>query len=181
MEGKKLKSGIILVALFLITFIWWGSSRADPLFELGPSQVGSELSAGAMFTLSQRIEDKYDLTLGYITDQTFNRCGQPQCEWNVKAQIFFGGEYLVTAPFSDKLKLGIGPYYFQRPDRIGTSRFRVGLSVEYRFNRRLGLRVRHFSLAGSGPPLTICREGLGCQTNDWNTGQDSWLRAVWYF
>ena len=177
----KIKSGFIIVVIFILIFVWWGSLKAAGLVELGPSQVGDNLSSGAMITLTSRVDDKYDLTLGYITDQTFSVCDRPDCMWNVKAQIFFGGEYLVAAPWTDKLRLGIGPYYFQRPDRIGTSNFRVGLSLEYRFNDRIGIRARHFSLAGSGPELTICREDYGCITNDWNTGQDSWLRAVWYF
>ena len=178
---NQIKSGPVLVIVLLMLFVWWGSAKSDGLLEVGPSQVGSTLSTGAMLTLSTRIQDKYDFTLGYITDQKFSRCDRPDCEWEIRPQIFFGAEYLMTSPWTDKLRLGIGPYYFQNADRVGTSNFRVGLSVEYRFSERFGLRARHFSLAGSGPEMTICREQWGCMTNDWNTGQDSWLRGVVYF
>lgn len=192
MDLKK-KHGAIIFGAFFLMLVWWGSSKADGLVELGPSQVGSEMSSGFMLTISERVNDRYDFTLGYISKQDFKTCDAPNCEWHVKEQLFIGAELLIPSPWTDKLRIGIGPYLFQRADRIGTDTLRVGLDIEYRFNDRLGIRVRHFSLAGSGPEITICRETAGwtnvpCDTpgafpatNDWNTGQDSWLRAVWYF
>lgn len=189
----KKKNGFYFVALFLIVFVWWGTAKAETLVEVGPSQIGSTMSSGTMLTITERVNDKYDFTIGYITDQEFSRCDRPDCTWYIKAQIFAGAELLVPSPWTDKLRIGIGPYIFQRPDRVGTDTFRMSLNVEYRFNERFGIRVRHFSLAGSGPELTLCRErenwtnvplgtpGAACQTNDWNTGQDSWLRLVYYF
>lgn len=180
-ETKKKLPGIALVLTFIIMMVWWGSSKADPLIEIGPSQVASNFSTGVMLTMTQRVDDRYDFTIGYISEQDFKTCDRPSCRWKVNEQLFVGVEYLVTSPWTDKLRLGIGPYYFQNRDRVGTTNFRMGLDIEYRFNRRLGMRVRHFSNAGSGHEITICREAFGCSTNDWNTGQDSWLRAVWYF
>lgn len=49
---KKVR-GFILVGLFLLMFIWFGSARGDALIEIGPSQVGSEMSAGVMLTLTE--------------------------------------------------------------------------------------------------------------------------------
>ncbi len=192
MPSKK-TSRALLIAGFLAAVVCWGSSKADGLVELGPSQVGSELSAGFMLTISERVNDRYDFTLGYISKQDFKTCDAPNCEWHVKEQLFVGAELLIPLPWTDKLRLSIGPYLFQRADRIGTDTLRVCLGIEYRFGRRVGVRARHCSLAGTGPELTICRETVGwtdvpCDTpgafpatNDWNTGQDSWLRAVWYF
>jgi len=179
--GRYKIAGFILVLTFLITFIWWGSVKAETLAEIGPSQVADNLSSGVMLTLSERFNDRYDLTIGYISDQTVEFCGRPDCRWEIRPQIFAGAELLIKSPWTDKLRLGLGPYYFQNPDRVGTTNFRMGLSLEYRFNRRFGFRARHFSNAGSGPDLEICRPQWGCQTNDWNTGQDSWARLVWYF
>lgn len=190
---KKLNAGVLIVIAFLVVFVWWGTAEADTYMELGPSQVGSTLSTGAMLTISERINDKYDFTIGYITDQEFSLCSRPDCTWHTKAQIFAGAELLVKSPWTDKLRFSLGPYVFQRPDRVGTDTFRMSLKIEYRFNDRFGLSVRHFSLAGSGPEITLCRErvnwntvpndtpGAACQTNDWNTGQDSWLRLAYYF
>ena len=175
------KKGAVFVAFFLLLYIWWSSvDAAEGLVEIGPAQVGSEYSETVMLTLTRRVQDRFDFTLGYIGDQEWNSCDRPDCEWKSKAQIFVGAEALATDPWSGKFKLGIGPYYFQRQDRIGTSHFRVGLSVEYRHSRRFGLRARHFSNAGSGPNIEVCNDYY-CQVNDWNTGQDSWLRAIWYF
>lgn len=179
---KKYKiQGVVLVLIFLITLIWWGSVKADTLTEIGPSQIADNFSSGVMLTLSERVNDRYDFTVGYISEQVFKACERPDCRWDIRSQIFVGTELLITSPWTDKLRLGLGPYYFQNADRVGTTNFRMGLSVEYRFNRRFGFRARHFSTAGSGPDIEICRPDFGCLTNDWNTGQDSWARLVWYF
>lgn len=183
-----------------MAFVLFGScsqaEAGETQVEIGASQVGSSFSTGGMLTVTERINDKYDFTIGYITDQEFSVCDRPDCTWFVQAQIFAGAELLMSDPWTGKLKLGIGPYIFQRADRIGTDTFRMGLSIEYKFNDRFGVRARHFSLAGSGPNIEICRDPAtwrnvdtsrpfngtaSCITNDWNTGQDSWLRAVWYF
>ena len=177
---KKVK-GFILVLLFVAAFIWWGSVEAAGQVEVGPAQIGSNFNTGVMLTFTERVRDKYDFTLGYITEQKVSFCDRADCDWTIRSQIFFGAEYLVTSPWTGKLRLGIGPYYFQNKDRVGTTNFRVGLSLEYRFNKRWGVRARHFSIAGSGPDMTICRPLYGCLTNNWNTGQDSWARVVWYF
>jgi hypothetical protein len=169
----KKKHGIVLVIVFLSLFVIWGSCSADQL-EVGPAQVGDNIS-GTMLTLTKRVND-LDFTLGYITEQDFSVCDRPDCDWTVQEQIFIGAEWLV----GDRLKFGIGPYYFQNRDRIATTNFRVGLSLEYRFTRRFGVRARHFSNAGTGPDLELCNE-TGCYSNNWNNGQDSWLRLVWYF
>lgn len=176
----KKRHGVILVALFLLTFIWWGSARADALVEIGPAQVGATVSTGVMLTLSERINDRYDFTVGYISDQEFHSCPREDCVWMIRPQLFFGAELLMSSPWTDKLKLGLGPYYFQNVDRVATTHFRMGLSLEYRFTERFGIRARHFSNAGSGQDVEICNDHY-CIENNWNAGQDSWLRLVWYF
>ena len=180
MKFNKVK-GFILVLLFVIAFVWWGSAKAAGQIEIGPSQVSTNFNTGVMVTFTERVQDKYDFTLGYITEQKVSFCDRVDCDWTINSQIFFGIEYLVTSPWTDKLRLGIGPYYFQNRDRVATTNLRLGLSIEYRFNRRWGFRARHFSNAGSGSNMEICRPKFGCITNDWNTGQDSWARVVWYF
>lgn len=182
--------GPVLVGAFIATLGAWSD---DGYLDLGLSQVGSEMSSGLMLALVERVDDKYDFTLGYITPQEFDACGRVGCRWYVDEQIFAGVE--LTVKKNDRLRLGIGPYFFQSADRVVSSNFRVGLSLEYRINDRFGLKVRHFSNAGTGKELTLCRDretwenvratessqSVYCQTNRWNTGQDSWLRVVWYF
>ena len=85
---KKLKAGLVLVLLFLATIVWWGSAEADSLIEIGPSQVGSSLSAGFMLTITERLKDRYDFTLGYISPQEFTTewNGAKIIDWKVKEQ-----------------------------------------------------------------------------------------------
>jgi hypothetical protein len=179
----KITRTSVAAILFLIVLVWWGTADAEGTgqIEIGPSQVGSNFSTGGMLTITERFQDKYDVTIGYITEQTFSVCSRPDCTWLVNEQIFVGVDYLITSPWTDRLRLGLGPYYFQNADRVGTTNFRMGLSVEWRLNSRWGLRARHFSNAGSGPVLCIDRPVWGEICNDWNTGQDSWFRIVRYF
>lgn len=180
---NKLTKSFFIVLAFVLVLIWWGSTdaHADARVEIGPSQVSTTLSAGVMLTITERIQDRYEFTLGYITSQEFNTCGRPDCDWDISPQIFVGAALSVKSPWTDNLRLNIGPYYFQNADRVGTSNFRIGLGIEWQFGRRWGFAAQHYSNAGSGPDLEICRPLYGCITNNWNTGQDSWLRLGWYF
>ena len=163
---KKIKQGVILVGIFVIVLIWWGSVRAETYFDAGPSQVGTEFNTGVHLQITERLADQYDFSVGYITRQHFNTCGRPDCKFSPAPQIFFGAEWSIVSPWTDKLRLGLGPYYFQNTNRITATHFNFGLSLEYRLNRRFGFKARHFSNAGSGSP---------------NKGQDSWFRLIWYF
>jgi hypothetical protein len=193
----------VVLGLFLIAIIWWGideANSAETFFEVGTTQVSQNTNTGWTTSITQRFDHKYDLTLGYISEQTFEQCKDPSCHWKVRSQIFFGGELLFRSPWSDNFKIGIGPYYFQHADRIATSNFRIGLHIEYRFSDHWGIRARHWSTAGTSPLKTICRppndfnqigvilnpmdhrpENWHCKTNDWNTGQDSFLGVIFYF
>jgi hypothetical protein len=170
------------VLLFLLACTTVG---AETIFEVGPTQVSSNWNTGWMITITERFKDRYDLTAGYITEQDISFCStDPWCDWTLREQLFFGAELLFKDPWDKGIKLGIGPYLFQNPDRIAMSRFRWSLHVEWRVSERWGLSARHFSTGGTSP--------YGCQyrrhddpswgevCNDWNTGQDSWLRFVWY-
>ena len=176
-------------------------AQAEGIFEVGPSQIGDNFTTGWIVTYTERVKDRYDFTAGYITPQEYDACDHPSCQWYIKEQIFFGAEVVFKYPNSDNLRLGFGPYIFQNPDRVAPTRLRVGVHLEYRFNKHFGISARHWSTAGSSPRTTICRDearfdsdpgfilepghpryaGLNCKTNDWNTGQDSWLRLAWYF
>lgn len=189
-----------LLLLLLIPAI----AKPEYRLEVGETSIKSQ-DTGWMVTLTDRINDRYDITLGWITDQTFQEegCTHPSCTWFLQRQLFFGGEFVFKTPV-DGLRFGVGPYIFQNPDRVAPTRFRVGVHFEYRFQfwgKHLGISGRHFSTAGSGPIGKLCRRegfyetdqgffvdrndpnppGYNCKTNDWNTGQDSWLRLTYYF
>ena len=175
-ERIKAKLGAVLVGLMLLIFILWGSSsKAGELYiDVGPTQVGSTFSGAAMLQLNNRISKHFDIGFGYIGEQEYQG-------FEIRPQLYLGTEFVVTDPWKQKARIGFGPYYFQNADRIGTSKFRAGISFEYRFTDRIGFKARHFSTAGSSPEITACRNDGRCFTNDWNTGQDSWARLVWYF
>ena len=193
----------MLKYILLLGLLSLNISQAETILEIGASQVGSEYSEGIMLTLSERFNDKYELTFGYISEQKFKPCKRVDCTWYLNEQIFFGGELLLHVPWFKQLTIGVGPYIFQNADRASTSAFRIGASIEWKFSGRDiwlvpdAITFRHFSTADSGPELTLCRDvntwreappgitsstsEFNCLTNDWNTGQDSWFRFDWHF
>ena len=159
-------------------------ARCETLVEAGLSQVGKDFSDGWVLTLTERFKDRYDLTIGLVTTQTWESCPRPDCVWEIQEQIFFGGEF--TYPIWRGLRFGIGPYWFSNINRVSAENFRMGLRLEYRFTDRFGIRARHWSISGSGRDATVCHEWgeqkqIDCFTNRWNAGQDSWLGVVLYF
>lgn len=182
----KAKHGVILVTIALIVWAIFGLNEAEAAegelyMDVGPSQVGSNFSTGTWLQINYRANKHIDLAFGYISPQKFNTCGAIRCEYKVKAQIFTGIEFVVTDPWIEKIRLGFGPYKFSHADRIGTSDFRACVSLEYQHNKRFGAKARHCSTAGSGEEIKACNTSGFCIVNDWNTGQDSWLRATLYF
>lgn len=177
------KYGAVAIILALLVFVWWGSSaKAEGLSaRIGPSQVGSTLSAGLLLQLDNQISKHLSVNLGYVSAQTFSLCSRPDCEWTVREQLYAGFDFRVYDPWKGKASISFGPSYFSHADRIGTSRFRASVNFQYRFTDRVSLDLIHKSTAGSGEDLTICRPEYGCLTNDWNTGQDSWLGVRWHF
>ena len=167
---------LALLALLSLT------ANAETLLEIGPSQVGDTYSNSYILTLTERIQDKYDFTLGLIGGQEFKSCERPDCVWQLDQQIFFGAELLVNL-WTDRIKFGIGPYAFARPDRVVSSFLRVGLSLEWKITERIAIRARHWSAASSGiQEIKFCnRDKTFCDRRSFNNGQDSWLRLQWRF
>ena len=154
------------------------ANAADTLIELGPSQVGNRYSGTAILTVSQRWDDRLQLTFGIIGAQEADMCGRPDCVWQTDEQLLFGGEVLLEPLWfwTDRLKFGIGPYIKTRPDRFVSSFLMAGLLVEYRFSEHMALVLRHWSNASSGLVLPYCNDWGSCGVHDYNNGHDSWLR-----
>ena len=175
----------IAIGLFLICLLWFATAEAETLFEIGPSQVSDSLTTGVIATVSERFKDRYDLTLGYISEQNLEFDDADRGKWVLSPQIFVCAETNFKSPWSDKFRLGLGPCYFQHDDRVAPTKFRIGLKMEWRLSKRWGLSARHWSTAGTSPvgcyPLDYRKPNApGARCNDWNTGQDSWLRLVYY-
>lgn len=178
--------GPILVGLGVLLMIFFASheTRAESIFEIGPSQVSDNYSSGILITATERFKGKYDITGGYITEQNVKFCDRPDCRWHIREQLFVGAERMWRDPWGWNLKIGMGPYWFQNEDRVAPTHFRWGLHAEWQFRHHWGISLRHWSTAGSG--------GVGCfhtdyddpetpvVCNDWNTGQDSWLRLTYF-
>ena len=176
--------GWILIAILLALFVWWGSAKSELYIDAGPAQVTAELTGAVWVQLSNRITEHIDIGFGYIGKQSWNQCGAPACQWSVDEQIYFGFELVVADPWWQRMRIGFGPYYFQNADRIVTSNLRICPSFEvagWGSWSRVGFKARHCSSAGSSPEIEACNDFGQCFTNDWNTGQDSWARVVWYF
>jgi hypothetical protein len=185
---KKFHLGYVLVVLFLLTFIWWGAADAketETIVEIGPSQVADNYSTGFILTITERFKDRYDITAGYISEQEVEFCGRQDCKWRLREQTFIGAQLGFTDPWDKGLRLGVGPYWFQNPDRVAPTSFRWGLLIEWQFSDSWSLSARHWSTAGSGREGCFYRDyedpSSGEVCNDWNTGQDSWLRIGFRF
>ena len=159
--------------------------HAETLIEIGPSQVGDTYSNSYILTLTERINDKYDFTLGMIGAQTFQVCDRDDCIWEVDQQIFFGADLLIRPLWfwTDRLRFGIGPYFHSRPHRFVSSFLQVGLTLQWEFTDRWSAEAWHSSVASAGiQRLDFCnRDMTFCDRREFNNGQDSWLRLQWRF
>lgn len=172
-----LRTIVYLYALALASV----ATAGETFIDVGPAHVGADYLTGVWGQVTERFDDKYDLTIGYITEQHFNSCeGRPDCEWTVQAQIFVGAQ--INWPvFTNRAKFGIGPYYVQNANRVTSCNFVMGLSLEYRITDNWGLNARHMSNAGTCPHKTVYNNlGIPFIVRA-NMGQDSWLRLVKYF
>lgn len=175
------------IGLFVLFYFWFAvnEAKAEMLFEIGPSQVSTELSTGVIVTMSERFKNKYDITAGYISEQHLNFENVDRAKWVLRPQLLLCAERSFTSFWSDNFRLGMGPCWFQNDDRVAPTKFRWGLKAEWRLSKHWGLAMRHWSTAGTGPikcyPLDYRQPNApGARCNDWNTGQDSWLRIVYY-
>lgn len=173
----------VLVLAFLIVFVWFGSAKADGWYlDVGVSQIADDITDAPWVSLSRRYEQAHvDLMIGYIGPQTFQSCPRDDCRFELNEQIYAGFEFFVEDPWQQRCSLGVGPVYAQNADRAVASRFRMSLSIACRVTGRWSIQARHQSNAGSSPEITVLNTAGSPVTNDWNTGQDSWLRIRWDF
>jgi len=168
-------------AIFLAVLLCMGglvnAAEVETMFRLGPSQMGERLTGSGMFSVTQRVNDRYDFSLGIIGKQEVDMCGRPDCIWEIEQQVWVGARLLVEPLWfwTDKLKFGFGPTLWARPDRFVSSFLRVNLYLEWRFDDALGVSAEHFSIASAGLPLKACnKEKSFCDQREFNNGQDSW-------
>ena len=161
----------------ILLLLLCGSAQAETMFRIGPSQVGDKFSNSAMFSITERVQDKYDFTFGIIGPQRFDMCGRADCIWEIDTQVYVGARWLFHPLWfwTDKFKFGIGPTLWARPDRAVSSFLRANLYAEYRFNKYVAVSAEHFSIASAGLPLEFCNvQGSFCESRPRNNGLDSW-------
>jgi len=185
-------NALIIVPLLLV--LHSEAESAETIVEIGPSQVGNNFSNSGILTVSQRWNDRLQLTFGVIGPQEVEMCPRPDCVWTEDEQLLFGGEVLLKPLWfwTDRLKFGVGPYIKTRPDRFVSSFLMAGLMLEWRFTDHVALALRHWSNSSSGIPLKFCNKAAKalmednsrvdliphafCREHDFNVGHDSWLR-----
>jgi hypothetical protein len=170
---NKIKGSIYVLAFIgLFSLALCHEAEAETRFELGTSNVSGEWSGGHVLMIQERITPKYAIGFGHITEQNFNTCGRPGCEWTVQEQLFLGIERLV--PYK-KFTLSIGPYYFQTKNRVSSTKFNARLALEYQINYRWAVKLSHFSNAGSGPVIKLRADDGTLLKQRNNLGQDALL------
>ncbi len=150
---KKVKPVVYMVIGFLIAFIWMRSAEAATT-EGGAAIASSELS-GAVISYSERLDDKWDIGLFVVGEQSFQKA-DGKVRIGVNAAIH--AQRVVSWK---RLEMGLGAAYWQNRNRLLGCHFTFSLSVRaYSPKERFFVTARHFSNAGSCSP---------------NSGQDMFL------
>jgi hypothetical protein len=173
----------VLVLLLLFVFVKWASAdEFDWYIDAGVSQIADDVTDAPWFALTRRYaQANVDLTIGYIGPQTFTSCPREDCRFELNEQIYAGFKFFAVDPWAGRCEVSVGPVYAQNADRAVASRFRMELGASCRVRGRWHIQAKHQSNAGSSGDVTACNVLGDCFTNDWNTGQDSWLRVRWDF
>lgn len=166
----------ILLAILLCASA--NAADVETMIRVGVTQIGETPSGSGMFSLTQRVNGRYDFTIGALGPQLFNKCGRPDCDWEIDQQIYVGARLLMDPLWfwTDKFKFGIGPTLWARPDRAVSSFLRINLYMEYRFNPTIAISAEHFSIAAAGFEIAACNKiQTYCAFRKYNVGQDSWF------
>ena len=166
--------------LILVLLLLCGAANAadvETMVRLGNTQVGWAQSGSTMLSLTQRVNGRYDFTIGTLGAQEYSKCERSDCVWELDPQVYVGARLLMDPLWfwTDKFKFGIGPTFWAHPDRAVSSFLRINLYLEWRFNEHVGVSAEHFSVNGAGFPLPACnKDNTYCSVRKYNNGQDSW-------
>lgn len=141
---------------------------ADTSIEIGPTFASGNYSNGTFILAEELVYDnKIGLGVGFINSQTIDT----GVDWPVERNIFVSvNRYFHVGP----VQLSIGPAYFQNTNRALARRFTIGGSIGFTY-KKVSIRFRHYSNAGSGGDLKCPRDetnpnGWDCKSN---LGQDA--------
>ncbi len=198
-KGKYIAGSLYVIAtlIFIFAFLFNEAEGAETWGEIGPSIISNQYSNSFTLILQERWNNKYAISLGYISEQHFNTCpelaNRPDCIWDVRSQLMIGAERLIHGNFDSKwlqwmnrLTFSIGPYWFQNKNRITSCHFNIRLALDVRIADRISAKVGHFSHGGACGEITLVNpnDTRGPEPipiiGDWNLGQDAIL-FTWRF
>ena len=138
---------LALVGLLFMAFAKEG--KAEMTAELGAPFLSGEFAEGAALFLEQRW-DKWGCGMGYLTEQVVRPRTEPKQD--VRPNLWVQCQRYATMGSRDQWEFGVGPAYFNSTNRALGSNFTAALSIGYDFNEKWGVKVRHWSNAGSASP-----------------------------
>ena len=152
----KFNYKIFIIGLFVLLFFYLAARevKAEVQVEIGPTNLSGDWAKGGALLLSERF-GKYDIGIGYISEQTANvTCGPhlpktSRCDFDIRENIFIQAQRIVTYK---RCELGIGPAWFQNTSRVFGKQFNFGLMAGCSLSDHLSVRIRHWSNAGSASP-----------------------------
>ena len=137
----------------LLTFMV-STAQAELSVEIGPTFLSDSRAKGFML-LGQERFGKYDIGLGYVSQQKFNHpCGPEfartvRCDFELNENIFFNAQRIFS---TGNWEFGLGVGAFQNTNRALGRNFTFSTSGRYTLSSGLFISFRHFSNAGSGTP-----------------------------
>ena len=156
----------------LITLALAVTGCATTEIEIGPTFLTQEFAHGGTIIVTERVAEKYDFSIGHVSEQIVQTCPRLDCIQRVQRNLYVGAARLWEYK---RLEVGLGANYFADVSRVSGSHLMVGAMFGVKLCDRLSLRVRHYSNAGSQSPDCDCGPYCGC---GYNLGQDSITLAM---
>ena len=153
---EKFKPWMMIVVFIILLVIGFANeAKADVdktgvQIELGGGFLSGQYSKAGAIAVQQRFDNKFSIGMGYISEQWVIPRREPKT-W-VQENLWVQAQRHVGLQVGGNWDFGIGIAYFNSTNRALGSHFTAALSLEYNFNRKWNVKLRHFSNAGSARP-----------------------------
>lgn len=137
-------------------------SFAETRLEVGPTLLSMEYSDGFSAILFERFDDKWDIGIGWISEQTMHTgdyvdipftteiVNRTEIVHELRENIFIIGQRVFHVEY---FEFGIGIAYFNNINRGLGSKMTLPLTIAFTW-KDYSIRFRHFSNGGSATPNT---------------------------
>jgi len=139
---------IVGAVLVLLMLGFCREAEADVAVEVGPTIASGEYTEGQALLFTEYFDNKYGLTLGYITDQVIE--DRSETKFYARPNFFIQGNRYVG--ITERLYGGIGVAYFNSTNRALGCKVTANLTLQWRASDRVYWNIRHYSNAGSCSP-----------------------------